>query len=87
MNDDTWKQHAKDLLQHCQLTDECWDELLEVLLSSQYVENAIPLFNEQVEKQESVLDDCEHGIPAGELCDECRQEYHIAANDPDNGNG
>lgn len=28
---------------------------------------------------------CEHGIPEGDFCDECRQDYHIAANDPDNG--
>ena len=28
---------------------------------------------------------CEHGIPEGDFCEDCRQDYHIAANDPENG--
>jgi hypothetical protein len=74
---------AKDLLRDCQLTDECWDEVLEALLEAQWVDEAVPLLNEQIKICEAAMiaDEANasllakgfcrslcHGWKRGELC-------------------
>lgn len=78
----TEAQHAAaDIIQHGE-----WDERYISLRIAKAIRDELATrTRNSVEFSELDGARCEHGIPEGDFCEECRQDYIAARQDPDNG--